>query len=86
MYRYTFRLKPGRDDDLIRWLEPLGEGERSFHIRQALRRGLNGRATPFRVPVVTESPRPVVQEVARPASTAAGDDIEKRLDRLAESF
>ena len=33
----AFKVKPGRDDDLIKWLEEIGEGERSFFIRQALR-------------------------------------------------
>jgi hypothetical protein len=38
--RYTFRLKPERDSDLIDWLNSLGEGERSCFIRQALRKAL----------------------------------------------
>jgi hypothetical protein len=38
--RYTFRLKPERDSDLIAWLNSLGEGERSCFIRQALRKAL----------------------------------------------
>ncbi len=33
----AFRLKPGRDDDLIAWINTLGEDERSAGIRQALR-------------------------------------------------
>ena len=86
MYRYTFRLKPGRDDDLISWLEALGEGERSYCIRQTLRRGLSGTVTPAlsRVPIAAaEEPlRPVKQE---PIETAP-DDIEAKLDRLAGSF
>ena len=31
---------PGRDDDLIQWLNSLGKGEKSFHIRHALREWL----------------------------------------------
>lgn len=38
--RYTFRLKPERDSDLIEWLNSLGEGERSCFIRHALRKTL----------------------------------------------
>ena len=86
-YRYTFRLMPGRDDDLIQWLETLGEGERSFYIRQVLRRGLAGPVTPtpFRVPVeaAKEPSRSVKQEIA---GTAPDNDIEAKLDRLAGSF
>jgi hypothetical protein len=37
---YPFRLREGRDDDLIQWLDGLPEGERSFYLRQALRKGL----------------------------------------------
>jgi len=33
----AFRLKPGRDDDLIAWISSLGRDERSCNIRQALR-------------------------------------------------
>jgi hypothetical protein len=41
--RITFRLKDDRDEDLLRWFNALGEGERSFFIRQALRRGLGSQ-------------------------------------------
>lgn len=87
-YRYTFRLMPGRDDDLIEWLESLGKGEISFYIRQVLRRGLAGPVTPTiasRVPIAVpeDPPQLVKQEIME---TASNDDIEARLDRLAESF
>jgi hypothetical protein len=36
----AFRLKPGRDDDLIAWIQNTGEGDRSYHIRQMIRQGL----------------------------------------------
>ncbi len=36
----AFRVKGGRDDDLITWLAGLGEGDRSYYIREALRQGL----------------------------------------------
>ncbi len=32
-----FRLKPGRDDDLIEWLEGLWSNDRSYYIRESLR-------------------------------------------------
>jgi len=37
----AFRLKPGRDDDLINWYESLGDGDRSYYIRETLRKNLN---------------------------------------------
>ncbi len=36
----TFRLKPGRDDDLIESLEGYPGGDRSYYIRELLRKGL----------------------------------------------
>ena len=33
----AFRLKPGKDDDLIAWLGSIQDGERSHHIKMALR-------------------------------------------------
>ena len=32
-----FRLKAGRDDLIIKWLESIGEYDRSYYIREALR-------------------------------------------------
>ena len=37
-----FRLKKGRDDIIINWLETFGENDRSYHIREALRSYLSG--------------------------------------------
>ncbi len=39
--RISFRLKPGRDDQIINWLEDVGDNDRSYHIREALRGFLN---------------------------------------------
>ena len=39
--RISVRLKPGRDDELIKWLEHVGKNDRSYHIREALRGFLN---------------------------------------------
>ena len=79
-YRYTFRLKTGRDEDLISWLKGMGDGERSFFIRQTLRRGLDEpvRAAP-RIQFAEPLPRQEIPEIA-------DDDIESRLDRLAGGF
>ncbi len=40
----AFRLKPGRDDDLINWIKTAGENDRSYYIREALRQGLHKSA------------------------------------------
>ena len=37
-----FRLKKGRDDIIIDWLEAIGENDRSYYIREALRSYLSG--------------------------------------------
>lgn len=42
----AFRLKPGRDDDLINWIQNTGEGDRSHHIRQTIRQGLRQAPAP----------------------------------------
>ena len=88
--RYHFRLRQGRDDDLIQWLESLGEGERSHFIRQTLRRGLNaGRGGAFeRVESVSSSPAPTfnpvkVEEEARKVSR---EEAEVKLDGLLNTF
>ena len=39
--RISVRLKPGRDDEIIKWLEHVGSNDRSYHIREALRGFLN---------------------------------------------
>ncbi len=43
----AFRLKAGRDDDLISWINNAGEGDRSYHIREALRQSLFRQAAPL---------------------------------------
>lgn len=35
--RVSFRLKVGRDDDLISWFESLADNDRSYFIRETLR-------------------------------------------------
>jgi hypothetical protein len=50
--RLTVRFCPGRDDDLLAWLEDLPDRERAGRIRQMLRLGLNGD------PVVREAKDP----------------------------
>ncbi len=73
----NFKVKPGRDDDIIRWLKSLGEKERSFYIRMALREWLQGKIKGnggVRVQVHNDSkvPGPEVSE----------EELNKRLDGL----
>ncbi len=42
--RVSFRLKPGRDDSIIDWLESLSEHDRSYYVREGLRAYLNGQS------------------------------------------
>jgi hypothetical protein len=72
---YTaFRLKPGRDSDLITWLEGFEPGDRSYYIRQAIRQGIQ---TPARqAPVeVSIKPKAAAEEI-RPEPA----DLDSALD------
>jgi len=40
-YQVGFRLKYGRDSQIIEWLESCGEMDKSYYIREALRYYLN---------------------------------------------
>ncbi len=53
----SFRLKPGRDDDLIAWLINLQPGDRSYHIRETIRKGLTASPRRPETPQVTISPK-----------------------------
>jgi len=86
--RVTFRLRPGRDDDLIAWLESMGEGERSYFIRQVLRRGLNsGRGRPVEqvMPVSPVAPDDLI-EADEPAREVSREEAEERLNGLLDKI
>jgi len=70
----AFRLKPGRDDDLIAWISSLGQDERSYNIRRALRGSLEGPALVQVKPAKVEPMKPAGPQEADAA------DIEKNLD------
>ena len=75
--RITFRLKDDRDDDLLQWFNALGEGERSFFIRQALRRGLGSREEKVSIPIIKrEMPKLPKEEVV------TAEEAENRLASL----
>jgi hypothetical protein len=39
--RIGFRLKHGRDDQIIEWLESIGDTDKSYYIREGLRHYVN---------------------------------------------
>ncbi len=49
--RVSFRLKAGKDDDLISWYESIGENDKSYQIRETLRSSLT-----LGIPHVSPSP------------------------------
>ncbi len=71
----AFRLKPGRDDDLIGWIANAGEGDRSYHIREAIRQGLRPAPAPSYADIKVE-PR-LVEDNKQEICEA---DIEAALD------
>jgi hypothetical protein len=89
----AFRLKPGRDDDLIEWAESLGAGDQSYHIRETLRRNLNPKGgSNYALP---PSPSPVIKsnenksEVVPKKAASREFDIknnEGSLDDLEKAF
>lgn len=90
-YRYSFRLKPGRDDDLIGKLENLGDGERSVYIRQALRSAWGGKEAPILPPPKPEPAKEASEPIRWPEfpdSEIKEDetDLNDRLDKLALMF
>ncbi len=52
----NFRLKVGRDDEIICWINRLGEYDRSYHIREVLRGYIRGDSAETNPSHVTSSP------------------------------
>jgi hypothetical protein len=75
----AFRLKAGRDDALINWIEDLPENDRSYHIREALRSNLQGQPRPVILgPFTAKAPNPEPSQL--PALPGNAEDIESALD------
>ena len=70
-----FRLREGRDDDIIEWISSLDK-DRSHHIREAIRGGLNTKMTS---PPVKSVPKKPVVELPEEDDTDEGD-LEANLD------
>jgi hypothetical protein len=71
----AFRLKPNRDSDIISWLEPLGDCDRSYAIREAVRRGINASPPNLLQPAVKIKARQVEE-----AQQTNEQDLEAALD------
>ena len=91
----AFRLKPGKDDDLIKWLESLGSGDKSYFIRETLRRNLNAQkggsnyALPPSPPPVIGSDKDKEEDIPKRTakeeldikrSNVSVDDLEKAIE------
>ncbi len=57
-----FRLKKGRDDIIIDWLEAIGEYDRSYYIREALRSYLSGTGPQNCSPAPSNLSRPFTKK------------------------
>lgn len=75
-----FRLKPGRDDDIINWLAAIPEGDRGYYIRETLRKGI-AAAGPSRPPAISPATElPPVPVLSRPPASMDPDQLQKNLD------
>jgi len=79
--RITFRLKENRDEDLLLWFNNLGEGERSYFIRQTLRRGLVKAEHNDPLPVIS-----VQQTSSLKPEPVTAEEAENRLSSLLNNF
>ncbi len=75
--RITFRLKDDRDEDLLHWFQVVGEGERSYFIRQALRRGLSAGEQTVSIPYIGELKTSSINE-----EPITAEEAEDRLSSL----
>jgi len=88
--RFTFRLKPERDQALINWLNSLGEGERSFLIRQALRHAINNQIPISQIEKIPINYKPepniIVDNALIPEQSLDKPEIETKVDKFLKSF
>jgi len=98
--RFTLRLSPDRDDDLLRWLagmEGQPYGAKSQAVKEALRRGLgmNSSAAPAGAAVDLAEIRAVVEAAVEAAlarlegtviSRAAPDSADDEAERLLDTL
>ena len=88
--RYTFRLKPDRDADLIVWLNSLGDGERSCFIRNALRLSLKSSIPHQSNSIQKESIKVTSSinqfQITNSMEPDSEETIKAKLDLLTQSF
>lgn len=81
----SFKLFPGKDDDLIEWLKTLGVREKSSYIRLALRQFITPNygyiaGPPVQaIPKLAKEPDKKVSADLDPA--VSEEDLEARVDR-----
>ena len=75
----AFRLKEGRDDELIQWLQSLGERDRSYNIREAMKAYLNGGTTCASIsPII----KPIPPTGAKEVYVMDEDSLNEKLNRF----
>ncbi len=83
--RVSFRLKAGKDDDLIRWIEGISANDRSYHIRETLRSSLiKGITQVFPSPVnnnAVSAGKNIIKPIAKekPIAEISEAELEKNL-------
>lgn len=71
--KISFRLKVGRDDDLISWFESISANDKSYYIREALRGSLKG---------IPQASLPSVNSIRNHNEDSAGKNMIKPADKL----
>ena len=72
----AFRLKPGRDNDLIVWISNITPGDRSYYIRELMRRGLSASIKSPTTPTIAITPK----QVNGNENVCSDQDLEDALD------
>ena len=83
--KFTLRLYPGQDDDLIRWLDGLDEslvGAKSQAVKEAIRRGRDGIETSPTATVALDLDLAQIRQVVE-AAVEAG--LSRRIPALVQA-
>lgn len=76
----AFRLKEGRDDAIINWIENLGEYDRSYSIRKALKTYLERPVNAQQPVSFSASSKDIpIGEFPEKVSVINDEDLEKKL-------
>jgi hypothetical protein len=87
-YKYGFRVKPGRDDLIISWIEGIQASDKSYHIREALRDYLNKRIPQDPSPAGTLNSSNAISEAKNKVDTNTREevDVEVSASKLEANF